>query len=170
MPRQPHAFDDEAPAALTWALARRVQRLRGSATDDMIIQTSLGVFCGLLPAWSMEVGVPFVVTETRIPGGWLFKVGPAATADRISVRLRGAWWDPAVQKGRRQTRTALQVIAHGTADTTRWANAWADAWGIAVWPCASPACERLFRHHAQAVRHERRAHGRTRDWMKEVSS
>ncbi|MGC8489940.1 MAG: hypothetical protein ACP5QO_17200 [Clostridia bacterium] len=170
MPRLPYDPDEEAPAALSWALARRVPRLRGSATDAMIIETSLGVFCGLLPAWSVEVGAPFVVTETRMSGGWVFTVGPAASADRISVRLRGAWWDPAAQKGRRQTRTALQLIAHGTGDTPRWADAWADAWRVAVWLCAYPGCERRFRHYAQAARHERRAHGPSRDWAKEVLS
>ena len=168
MPRLPYDPDEEAPAALSWALARQVQRLHDSATQDMVIETSLGVFCGLLPAWSVEVGAPFVVTETRIPGGWLFGVGPAATAERVSVKLRGAWWDPEVQKGRRQTRTALQVIAHGTVDTPGWADAWADAWRVAVWLCAYPGCERRFRHYAQAARHERRAHGRSRDWAKEV--
>ena len=168
MPRQPNAPDEQAPAALSWALARQVCRLHSPATSDMLIETSLGVFCGLLPAWSVEVGAPFVVTETRIPGGWRFGVGPAATAERVSVKLRGAWWNPEVQKGRRQTRTALQVIAHGTVDTPGWADAWADAWRVAVWLCAYSGCERRFRHYGQATRHERRVHGRSRDWAKEV--
>ena len=162
MPRPGDIPDEPGPAALSWALAQQVQRLRGSATDAMIIQTSLGVFGGVLPAWSVEAGTPFVVTEGRIPGGWLFMVGPAAERAHVTVAVRGPWWDPEVHRGRRRIRTALRLIAHGTGDTPKWADAWADAWGVAVWTCARLGCERRFRHYAQVARHERRIHGRGR--------